>query len=174
MVTPLTRDVVRAWTKGKLSFDSGHYAGRPASRDDLNSEILESIHAGIARDVGVEAAKNFTRMVNRLENFTASAFIVALERFAHAGYGPEPIPQEVGDGARLTGHGDAMVTQALWAVASAFGRGPATEENPEYSRMVIAGDFLHQHRQEIPKEEWRAYTANEGRAAFVYRQDQYR
>ncbi len=173
MVTPLTRDVVRAWTKEKLSFDSGYYAGRPASPDDLNSEILEYIHAGIVRDVGTEAAKNFTRMVNRLENFSASAFIVALERFAHAGYGPEPIPQEVGDSARLTAHGDAMVTQALWAVASAFGRGPGTDDNPEYSRAVIAGDFLHHHRREIPEEEWRAYTANEGRAAFIYRQGKY-
>jgi len=68
---------------------------------------------GISKDVGKSVATNFVRFVNNLTDLSASAFIVALEKFASSDGKTTNIPQQQGDSTRLSGHGEELVAQSF-------------------------------------------------------------
>jgi hypothetical protein len=54
------------------------YSGRGATLSDLNDRILECIHRDIKKEYGVNAAKNFVKMVNDIKILSATTFLQEL------------------------------------------------------------------------------------------------
>jgi len=155
-------ELVLKWTKGKgLGFimDSGYYAGRGPTQSDLNSKLLEAFYDGIKKDVGEKEAKNFVRFVNKLDDLSASAFIVAFEQFAARKYKIIDIKQKPEDGNRLTAHGPGLEAQAFALIAGALAgpkRSPA--ENLRASETIKYA-FINKHQKEISANERRSARA---------------
>src|SRR3989338_6949100 len=72
---------VAEWTQRRLCVEPGYYAGRPPSTDDISFRTLEDIYQGLRKDIGDVAAANFVRLVNSLDDMSASAFVAALQKF---------------------------------------------------------------------------------------------
>lgn len=147
--------LVDDWTGGRFFMDSGFYAGRGPTESDLDSQILESFYVGIRASEGAEAAINFVRFVNNLEDLSASSFIVAFERFCARGCKETTIAQRTEDRDRITDRGDAGEAQAFAVFASLFGE----RRSPEQIKILsgrIKYDFIRRHVKEIPADEQRA------------------
>lgn len=152
------KKMVYNWVGHRFSMDSGYYAGRGPTRSDLNSDLLEKLYQGIRRDLGKEEAANFVRFVNNLDNLSASAFIVAFEKFLAKEGKVAHVTQELGDGTCLTGHGEALEGQAFSAVASVM----FDKRSPEKLRQEHEGIkdiFIRIHEEEIPDEERKALSS---------------
>lgn len=146
--------LVGEWTKGKIPggfcFDSGYYAGRPPSTSDINTAVLEGFYDGLKKKAGEEAAANFVRFVNALQDMSASSFIVAFEAFFRSGCKVIDIKQRKSDRTRITEHGGAAESQAFAVMANALaGRHRSEEEICELS-IRVKQEFITKHRKEIP------------------------
>ncbi len=150
---------VHDWTKGRFVMDSGYYAGRGPTQSDLNSPLLEMFYSGIKKDIGTEAAVNFVRFVNNLSDLSASAFIVAFERFAANDCKVVEIAQQKGDDTRLTGHGAALEAQAFAVIASALTGPKRSEAELRLAHENIKCEFIRKHQKEIPTGERRQTKA---------------
>lgn len=125
---------------------------------DLGSNHLEMIYKGIKKDVGEREASNFVRFVNNLDDMAASAFIVAFERFWNQDCEPE-VGQHTSDRMRLDAPGDALLGQALGAIASAFYSAQMSEEEYRQLSDQIKAPFVRDHFNEIPEDEHRQLTS---------------
>lgn len=150
---------VHDWIKGRFVMDSGYYAGRGPTQSDLNSALLEMFYDGIKKDAGTDAAANFVRFVNKLDDLSASAFIVAFERFAANDCKTIKIAQDKGDGTRLTGRGAALEAQAFAVIASAFAGPKRSEAELRQAHDGIKYQFIQKHKKEIPANERRTMSA---------------
>jgi hypothetical protein len=147
--------LVHDWTKGRFVMDSGHYAGRLPTKSDLNSPILQSLYDGIKKELGVDAAKNFVRFVNKLDDLSASSFIVAFERFCAEGCKVVDIKQYGVDRNRVTGYGAAGEMQAFAVIAEALGGRKRSEDEIRQISDDIKYQFILSHQKEIPSSEKR-------------------
>lgn len=138
--------LVREWTERKFTMRSGYYAGRPPTTSDLNTKILEAIYAGLRRDVGAEAAKNFVQFVANLKDLSASSFIVAFEQFFNSGCKATSVEQHPSDRARLDRDDDGA--QAFAASMEILGRPPQSESNIEELSFGLKSEFLRKHNSE--------------------------
>ena len=146
---------VDSWTKGKFTMRSGFYAGRGPKSCDLNSDMLEMIYQGLKSDVGGKAPANFARFVNKLGDLSASAFIVAFEKFWQRGCAVINIRQEKQDHMRLCGRGTELVGQGLAVIGEALFGNRNSEEDIQRLSQGIKRDFVSKHAGEIPKKERR-------------------
>jgi hypothetical protein len=149
---------------------SGFYAGRKPSTGDLNSQILEMFYLGMKRDLGGEAASNFVRFVNNLDDLSASAFIVAFEQFWASGCEDVGVRQEPGDRNRLSGRGHGLEVEAFGLIGETlFGR-PMSEEEIRVASVPIKSSFIRAHESEVPKDERRSSVRESpwGRREFGY------
>lgn len=145
--------LVRNWTSNRFLLRSGFYSGRGIDLSDLNSKILEQFYQGIKSELGQKEASNFVRFVNKLEDLSASAFIVAFEQFWGKGCKTIDIPQESRDRVRLDAEqGPALTVQAFGTVISAmFGRDD--EVNDRWRSESVKSEFVWNHADEIPADE---------------------
>ena len=146
------------WVRGKeiprgFILDSGYYAGRPPTPSDINTVVLKSFYEGLAQDVGMHAAVNFVRFVNKLDDLSASSFIVAFERFWASDCMAIQVVQDREDRIRVTVHGDVRDAQAFAVVAEALGSRRMSEENRLEASNAIKRDFIQKHLSEIPEGE---------------------
>ena len=135
--------------------DSGYYAGRPPQPCDLDSSILELFYRGIKKDAGADAARNFVRFVNKLNDLSASSFIVAFEQFCASGCKTIGIEQNEKDRIRVTGHGDTRDVQAFAVVMESLARGKKSEDEIRRLSNGIKFEFIITHQKEIPANERR-------------------
>ena len=141
-------------TDGRFSMRAGFYAGRGANLGDLNSPILEKLYLGVRQEAGDEIAANFVRFVNKLDDLSASAFIVAFERFAARDGKVVDVAQQRTDRNALD-HEPHRDMQAFAVIAGAmFGRQRSPEEDRRVSDEIKAA-FIRDHLQEIPEDERR-------------------
>lgn len=152
------RELVKEWTNRSFLLNSGFYAGRKPSPGDLGYDHLTKLYEGLKRDVGQDAATNFVRFVNNLGDMSASAFIVAFEKFWGSGCTATVIEQHVGDRARLDARGDALLAQGFGAIMTALGDRTTSEEYESLS-YGVKSRFLREHIDEVPTEERRSAPA---------------
>lgn len=149
---------IEEWTAGTIpggfELRSGYYAGRPPSQGDINTEVLEGIYEGLARDVSHVAAVNFVLLVNSLDDMSASSFVVAFERFAHNDFSQKPVAQSKKDRDRIDAHGDEAIPQAMGLMGMVIGGRPDESEIRKLSDKV-KGEFLARHSEEIPPDKRR-------------------
>lgn len=141
---------INGWTKGRFAMRSGYYAGRGPNRGDLDSRILEMLYQGVKHEAGGETAANFVRFVNKLEDLSASSFIVAFERFAAEDGKVVDVTQCLEDRIALDS-GPNRDLQALVVIAGMLG---GRERSPEGDLRVsndIKAEFIRDHLREIPK-----------------------
>lgn len=100
---------------------------------------------GIRNDVGATAASEFVLMVEELEDMSASAFLVSFENYFHSKFRWRHRKQQPSDGVALSGRGDALFTEALWAVGAALGRSKDDERWEKNQSWNIKAMFLRQH-----------------------------
>lgn len=141
---------IREWTKGRFSLDSGYYAGRPPTKSDLNSPMLEGIYDGIKYQIGTAEAANFVLYVYHLSDLSASCFVAALERFFAADCSAESVEWRLSDRTRITAHGDEARAQAFAVVANAFGVKQKSESEIRQLSEGIKAEFIRHHWNEIP------------------------
>jgi hypothetical protein len=87
---------------------------------DLNSDILEMLYGGIRTEIGAEAARNFVLMVENLTDMSATAFLVSFQHYWGNKYRWDDRKQQSGDGVALSGRGQQLHTEAMFAVLSAL------------------------------------------------------
>jgi hypothetical protein len=121
--------------------------------------LLEMIYNGIKKDAGAEVASNFVRFVNKLDDLSASAFVVAFEQFAAKGGKVIDITQGDKDGIRVTGHGAARDAQAFAVIASALAGPKRTEGELRLAHYSVKHTFVQNHLKEIPAKERREMKA---------------
>lgn len=135
-----------------MSSRSGYYAGRGPKTCDLNSEHLEMLWNGIRDDVGATAASEFVRMVEELEDMSASAFLVSFETYFCAKFRWRHRPQQKDDRNALSGRGDGLIGEAMGLLGEAmFGGGrndPAWDRNESWN---IKAMFLSRHSTKVTK-----------------------
>lgn len=146
------RELNHQWTNGGFVMRSGFYAGRSVSYGDLNSTILEQHYQGILKELGEVAATNYIRFVNKLQDLSASAYIVAFERFWASDCMEVEVSQRPADRNALSGRDDALFAEGLWAMASMLNN---HHSEPEVKMMSLAvkSDFILKHRNQIPESE---------------------
>ena len=144
--------LVRDWTERRFTMNSGYYAGRRPSAGDLGEKHLEMIYVGIRDNVGQNEASNFVRFVNKLDDMSASAFIVAFEQFWANDCRIIEVVQKVEDRTRLSGHGDVLMDQAFGSIMSTLFGGVDDGAHRRLSEGVKAV-FILNHLDEIPKED---------------------
>jgi hypothetical protein len=135
---------VRQWSNGRLTPRPGYYAGRGPMICDLNSEILEDLWKGIQKNVGDEAARNFVLMVENLKDMSASAFLVSFQHYWHNKWRWDDRQQQPGDGVALSGHGEALYTEGMFAVLSALSDKRDTHTR-DWQSDEIKRSFLMRH-----------------------------
>lgn len=146
--------LVHSWTRGRFCMRSGFYAGRGPTSSDLNSDILESLYQGIKKELGEAAAANFVRFVNKLDDLSASAFIVAFEQFWAQDCKTVEIEQTSEDRMRLDARGSGLEAQAFGAVMSHMSGGSnKSEDEIRHLSNRLKGKFIWTHRDEIPEDE---------------------
>ena len=157
---------VHKWVNGRFTLRSGFYAGRGVKSGDLNSGILEMFYQGIKSDLGDELAGNFVRFVNQLTDLSASAFIVAFERFWSQDCMVPRVAQRSGDRNQLSGRGAGLRGEAFGLLITALGGGEKqSEEEIARASFGIKQEFIRLHRKEIPKDEvveQQCYQRNDG------------
>ncbi|XKT75288.1 MAG: hypothetical protein ACJKSS_00660 [Patescibacteria group bacterium UBA2103] len=145
---------VRDWAGSKISggfhMRSGYYAGRPPSRGDINTAVLEGIYGGIKSEVGNSQARNFVIFVSNLEDMSGSSFVVALQNFLQSGCKSTGITQKASDRFAIDAHGDAAHVQAFGAIASALGSGVQGESEIRRASWNVKLEFLQKHWNEVP------------------------
>ena len=62
----------------QMSTRPEYYSGRGAITCDLNGKMLEGIYQGIKKEYGVNAAKNFVKMINNIKVLSATTFLQEL------------------------------------------------------------------------------------------------
>lgn len=149
---------VSKWTRnaqhGPFYMESGFYAGRAPSTRDVNSQILEAIRIGLRDEVSQEAAVNFVRMVNQLDDLSASSFVVALERFFASDCKEVLSAQRKEDRTRIDAHGDDRARKQSLGLVLQVASGPTISEEDIAARSEdIKADFIRWHEHDIPKEE---------------------
>jgi hypothetical protein len=128
----------------RLSPRSGYYAGRGPMTCDLNSEDLERLWNGLKTEVGVEAARNFVMMVENLGDMSASAFLVSFEHYWHNKKRWDDRKQGSGDGVALSGRGEALRTEGMFAILSALAD-KRPQESRDFESDSIKRSFLTRH-----------------------------
>ena len=149
----LNKEMVYTWLKGSFVLNSGFYAGRGPNKDDLGTRHLELFYEGIKKDVGNEAAKNFVRFVNKLDDLSASAFIVAFEQFIARNCTVVAIKQRKEDGNRLDARGGHLQAQGMAVIMNAFAGRRQSFDEIRSSSYEIKAAFIQKHQKEIPAEE---------------------
>jgi hypothetical protein len=145
------RDLVYKWFQGRnFTLSAGFFAGRGPNEGDLNSKILERMYVGLMEDVGQVEATNFVRFVNKLEDLSASAFIVAFERFWGNDCQVVVIPQHSEDGNTLDAYGDGLMAQGLALIGNSLFR---SRSNDAMLHAHIKAAFIMAHWGEIPEDE---------------------
>ena len=143
-------EYARRTVPGGFHLDSGYYAGRPPSSSDIDTKTLEGIYKGLKAKVGQKAATNFVRFVNKLEDMSASSFIVALQRFWHSDCDKVYIAQPKED--HVANEAGAFATLALGLT----GRRASQDEVIRLSEKLKA-QFIAAHSREIPAAERKAF-----------------
>jgi len=141
---------VSVWTNLRFCLNSGFYAGRPPSTEDLNSRILEMIYQGLKKDVSQDAATNFVRLVNGLSDLSASAFIVAFRSFLLGGCSQINVRQSKKDRSEIDNK-----DQAFAVIAQALKCPIPDESEIQRASLEIKEPFISQHLGEILDEEKR-------------------
>ncbi len=152
------RKLVPEWTHGRFTLDSAEYAGRLPQLGDLNSEILEQIYQGLRSEGGPEAARNYVRFVAKLEDLSASSFVVALERFAYSDFTEVNISQHASDRSELSS-GDEMFTQGLISLNQFQNSGMPNQEDIKRASFSLKFMFVRSHHNELPEDEREAAFA---------------
>ncbi len=137
------------WYHGRFVMRSGFFAGRPPSLGDLNFEILEMTYEGLLQDLGQSEATNFVRMVNGLDDLSASSFIVAFERFWNNGCIDTLVHQEEVDRIALSSRGNSLAAEALGAIGSVLSN-RTSEDQIRAISFAIKRVFITKHLSEIP------------------------
>ena len=145
---------VRDWAGSKISggfhMRSGYYAGRPPSRGDINTAVLEGIYDGIKSEVGKSQARNFVIFVSSLEDMSGSSFVVALQKFLQSGCKSTTITQKASDRVAIDARGDAAQAQAFGAIASVMSSGAQSEGEVCAASWDVKFEFLQNHWNEVP------------------------
>ena len=144
---------VNKWTNRRFYFDAGYWAGSNPDPCYLDSPRLEMFYLGIKTDIGVHAATNFVRFVNKLQNLAPQMFIAAFERFANCGYTNVGEPQRTNDRIQFSSD-DRKHAQGQAVVMLSLGVSHRASES--WIRNVssdIKEAFIAAHLAEIPKGE---------------------
>ena len=138
----------RGTAPGGFHMDPEHYAGRPPSSSDIATATLEGIYTGLQAERSPQAATNFVRMVNLLEDLSASSFIVALRRFWSTDCNeiriPQPEEDHIGNEAG-----------AFHVLATRLTEGRRSASTTRTLSERLKRDFIRNHLGEIPSEEQR-------------------
>ena len=136
----------RGTVPGGFHMNPEYYAGRPPSSSDIATASLEGIYKGLQSERNQHAATNFVRMVNLLEDLSASAFIVALRRFWTADCDeiriPQPEEDHVGNAAG-----------AFHVLATRLTEGRMDSATIRTRSEQLKRDFIRNHLSEIPSDE---------------------
>lgn len=107
------------------------------------------IYQGLKAEVGQEAATNFAKFVNWLEDLSASAFIQAFEEFWYNGCKDVNFRQRVGTGNQISGRGEEMYGEGFALIGAALGRSLMGPEETARASPAINRQFVLDHRKEI-------------------------
>ena len=148
---------VAQWTQRRLCVEPGFYAGRPPSTDDISFRTLEDIYQGLRKDIGDVAAANFVRLVNSLDDMSASSLMTALHKFWAQHCTISFVPQRPDDRITVTPvKGKAQEQQLFAVVADAMVHGSTSEEEIRKLSSKVKNVFIHAHLDLIPESERRA------------------
>lgn len=119
---------------------------------DLNSDMLEDLWKGISENIGDEAARNFVLMVENLKDMSATAFLVSFQHYWHNKWRWDDRKQQPGDGVTLSGRGEELYTEGMFAVMSALSDKRDSQVR-DYQSDEIRRPFLRRHgNREICRE----------------------
>lgn len=152
--SPVTySDLVRHALPGKTCRPS-YYSGRyPLGGNDLETRHFEAVFAGLAALVSNEAADRFVRLVNKLEDLTASNFFIELENFVQRGF---RLP-EVVKSAHISEHlreteDKPRANEAMGVLFACLG-GKLDPDIVKRQSMELKSQFITFHRDRIPEAE---------------------
>jgi hypothetical protein len=100
--------------------------------------------SGISKDISREAARHFVLMVESLKDMSATAFLVSFERYWADKWRWNGRPQQSGDGVALSGRGEQLRTEGMFAIFSAL----ADKRDPDmrdWESDSIKAPFLARH-----------------------------
>lgn len=135
---------MRKWSNGRLCSRPGYYAGRGPLACDLNSDILDDLWKGIQENVGDEAARNFVMMVESLSDMSATAFLVSFQHYWSNKWRWDDRKQQPGDGVALSGRGEELYTEGMFAVMTAL-TDKRDRQSKDWQSESIRRPFLARH-----------------------------
>jgi hypothetical protein len=131
------REIIHAYTDGRLSSRPEYYSGRGVNRGDLNASHIKMVYDGVLKELGEDAAKAFVEMLRELKDLSATGFLNSLYRLERSGWVfDKAVFNQSGDGIAAVDEVTAFCT-----VASMFGRNSDPELEAMFSRQ-IANEFL--------------------------------
>jgi hypothetical protein len=134
--------------RGKMSIRPAYYSGRDPMSCDLGYEHLTLFYGGFRSLISEEAAARFVRFINKLENLTASNFLVQFRAFFESGMIVPDSSKTAKPAEHIEEHSDAMAV-----VFGALGGGSKDMGWIKHQSKSIKSLFIHEHMKEIPKEE---------------------
>lgn len=116
--------------------------------------------AGISKDIGTEAARNFVLMVESMDDMSASAFLVGFEHYFSLKFRWDDRKQSGADGVTVSGYEDAMFREAEVCVMNVLANRNKNAETNDWVSRSIKMPFLAQHsanRTKLENYEFSAY-----------------
>ena len=143
------KDIIR---NNNMSTRPEYYSGRGAITCDLNGKMLEGIYQGIKKEFGVNAAKNFVKMISDIKILSATTFLQELyDLFYNKWKYTNKKEHAAGVSVGKTEEGEYDVVNGMFGMMEAM-MGSGRDET-----QSIKGYFLTQHGIK-PKE--RYYSSN--------------
>ncbi len=148
-------ELVRHALPGKTCRPS-YYSGRyPLGGGDLNTQHFEALFAGLAALVSNEAADRFVRLVNKLEDLTASNFFIELENFVERGFRLPDVVKTAHISEHLRETEDKpRLNEAMGVVFACLG-GRLDPAIIRRQSLELKLQFITFHRNSIPEDERR-------------------
>ena len=146
-------NLVRGWTSSgrQLIMNPGYYVGRPPTTSDIDTRTLEGIYQGIKATKGDAAAKKFVRFVNKLDDLSATNFVLTFQKFWEGGCKEIDIELSKATRSDVVSSREQSFAQLATALA---GRKKAIGDLKR-EHVAIKKDFIAQRVNEIPLHERR-------------------
>lgn len=145
-------DAILKWTGNRLNPRSSFYSGRGPKRGDLSEDHLELIFRGIKFDFSDTHAAVFIRFVSKLDDLSATAFLVAFESFYSGGCSDADCrkPSSKAEGF-ITSHDDnGRYAEGMAGIMAVLGNN-VSDEMQQMESDSIKRAFLMQRGQKMPK-----------------------
>lgn len=146
------KEIIRAYCQ-RLSPHPDYYSGRGATAGDLNSEMLEQLHAGILKEIGKKSAEQFVDMVANIDVLSATLFLNSLFALEANKWKWEKLKKasKGNDHIEITSspEPDAKFVSGMVSLESWLGGGSMRDETP-----LIRDDFLRNHGRASQAGHW--------------------